>query len=144
MLVIDWKKQKKGGDNIVSLRYEINKNSKILKKKYYDLINRISLHKYKNENIKKISNLEDNFDLWNSSAINEKSFYNSSEINDIILLFCLEKIINNSKHKVIKIINFDIHKQKLISTLKKKYRFSKAFIIENDKYNTNRYSNISS
>ncbi len=138
MLIIDWKNfhTKK---NILSIRKEIQENSKKFKNDYIELINLITKIKYKKQNVLDISKLYKNFNLWESGIIEEKSFYNSSEFNDTIYIFALRNILRKKKFKKIKIINFDLEKKYLLDAIKDK---NLNIIIEYDKINNYKHQQI--
>jgi len=118
MLIIDWKKYNVPF-GVVSLRKVIEIKSKILKKNYIEYINIIRETKIRQSNIVNLTSLFKNYDLWTPGLIEEKSFYNSDELNDGIFVLAIEYILKKHKTQKVKIINFDINKKYLLSIFNK-------------------------
>ena len=118
-MIIDWKKVK-NKKNEFSIRKEIESNSEKFKKSYIDYINNIKKAKLNNKNIIEYTNLFKNYNLWSPGIIEEKSFYNSTELNDTIFFLAIKNIIKKNKSKKFKIINFDINKKYLLKILDNK------------------------
>jgi len=122
-------------DKKINLFEYIDKNSNYLKKKYLDIVFRISNLKIYNQTLKKI--LEYNgYSLWEMSLINEKNIYKNDYVFKTIKYLAIKEILNiNLKNEVR--INF--LERDLIDILKYEYNTTNI-IFEN--YNSSFSENI--
>lgn len=122
-------------DKKINLFEYIDKNSNYLKKRYLDIVFRISNLKIYNQTLKKI--LEYNgYSLWEMSLINEKNIYKNDYVFKTIKYLAIKEILNiNLKNEVR--INF--LERDLIDILKYEYNTTNI-IFEN--YNSSFSENI--
>lgn len=107
------------GKNKISLLNYIDKNSKIIRKEYLDLIEKIAFFKINNQNFFEVFPIDTNFSFWWTTEIYEKSLYKQENINEILKLIALEKIIKTLKIEKIIISGFQLNINKSIKKIAK-------------------------
>ena len=118
--------------NQISILNYIDKNSKIIRKEYVDLIEKIAFFKINNQNFFEIFTIEKNFSIWWTTEIYEKSLYKQENINEILKLIAFEKIIKS--HKINKIIVSDFPLN-ISRSMKKIAELNKIIVEEKSKKN---------
>lgn len=94
--------QKENDFNMVSIPYELEKNSEEYRKKYLDLNILLSNLKIDNKALSSFFKIEDNFSLWWMNLSIEKNYGKSSQLITAIKILVLENILT-------KIQGFDIY-----------------------------------
>ncbi len=136
--VVLWNGYKSNLNEISLLNY-IDENSAEIKSNYIDNIESLSNLRFNEVN--KLSDyfvIKNDFSLWWTTHIYEKSFYKQSTINDVLKLIALKKLLiaNNTKNlyleasskKVSECINDICDELKINFTFKKKFKISKNSI----------------
>ncbi len=119
--------------NQISILNYIDKNSKIIRKEYVDLIEKIAFFKINNQNLFEIFTIEKNFSIWWTTEIYEKSLYKQENINEILKLIAFEKIIKSHKINKIIVSDFPLNISKSIKEIAK---LNKIIVEEKSKKNT--------
>ena len=88
--LIDWKNVE-DRNNVISILNFININQGRIKKKYIAFINSIDLKK---EGIE--FQYKGSFNIWETSVLKEVSFYKSDYLNDVIKIFALKLLVEES------------------------------------------------
>ncbi len=118
--------------NQISILNYIDKNSKIIRKEYVDLIEKIAFFKINNQNFFEIFTIEKNFSIWWTTEIYEKSLYKQENINEILKLIAFEKIIKSHKINKIIVSDFPLNISKSIKEIAK---LNKIIVEEKSKKN---------
>ena len=93
---IKLKKNKK--NDLLNLIDYIENNSDIYKSKYIKIIDEISLYKINNKSIYNLCKIDDDYNYWFMTKINEKSFYKSKEnITYSLKLLAIVDILKSEK-----------------------------------------------
>lgn len=88
--LIDWKNVE-DRNNVISILNFININQGRIKKKYIAFINSIDLKKERIE-----FQYKGSFNIWETSVLKEVSFYKSDYLNDVIKIFALKLLVEES------------------------------------------------
>ena len=124
---IVWDEYSSNTNDISILEY-IEKNSSILKAKYINLVNEISLLTIKNKNLIDTFLIKKSFSYWWITDIYEKSIYKHASINEVIKLLAFEKILKENKFQKVIIKNFDVKLTQSMKLILKNLDITSEFV----------------
>lgn len=121
---IDWISNSLEGD-FISLTNYVEKNSLLIRSEYINIIDSLECLKKSNKLIKSYYKCLDDYDLLDMSLLSEKSFYKSPEINDVIKLIGLDKLISKLNPETVVLKNLPKKVKKTINEycVNKKIKF---------------------
>ena len=97
----------------------LENNADRIRKKYVEFVHDLSTRKISNKNLPENLKIDENYNLWSMSLINEKSHYKSPKIKDCLKLIAVEEIIKSNKPTEIILFEFDDLVTKALKTLTK-------------------------
>ena len=94
-------------NNGINLSFYVEENKNKLRKKYLEKIKLISSEKLNQLSITQLSHISENFNLYESSLLEEKSIYKSKNIIFFLKVLALEMILNKDKSKEYEILGVE-------------------------------------